>query len=452
MAVKIVRLQPRNGVLAWIEQRLPWLSFVSAHTATYPAPKNLNAWYAFGVLALVVLANQLVTGLFLAMHYKPAAAQAFASVEHIMRDVEWGWLIRTLHSTGASLFFVVIYLHMFRALLYGSYKKPRELVWILGVLAYVVLMAEAFVGYVLPWGQMSFWGAKVIVSLAGAVPLAGEGLSHWIMGGYLPGDATLNRFFALHVVALPLVLLLLAVLHILALHHVGSNNPDGIEVAGNVDARGTPLDAIPFHPYYTVDDLLATSVFLLLAAFVVFYAPSFGGLFLETDNFVPADPLLTPAHIKPAWYFAPWYALLRLVPDKLAGVLVMVGAIGVLPLLPWLDRGSVRSIRYRGRGYAVAVGLFACAFVMLGLVGSGAIAALVARLAASGMDVAGLEDAFGRVWLAVYFGFFVFLACYTWLDLERTRPLPPRVTGGHRIVSAPDPAPTRTPTTPRLER
>jgi len=428
MALKMIRLQPRNRLLAWIEQRLPVLSFLSAHTRTYYAPKNFNVWYYFGVLALVVLVNQLVTGVFLAMHYKPSAAEAFASIEYIMRDVEWGWLIRYLHSTGASLFFVVVYLHMFRALLYGSYKRPRELVWILGVLVYLLLMAEAFVGYVLPWGQMSFWGAKVIISLFGAIPVVGESLTEWIMGGYLPNDATLNRFFALHVVALPLALLLLATLHILALHEVGSNNPDGIEIADHADADGKPLDGIPFHPYYTVDDLLSTSVFAMLAAFVVFFAPALGGVFLEPDNFVPADPLATPAHIKPAWYFAPYYAMLRLVPDKLAGVLVMFGAIGILFLLPWLDKGRVRSIRYRGRGYAIAVGLFAASFVMLGLVGSGAVAALLAPLSVAGIDAAFVENAFGRFWVAAYFGFFVFVGVYTHFGFERTRPLPDRVT------------------------
>src|SRR5688500_7387581 len=329
-----------NNVMDWVNARAPGMMPVyRKHMTEYYAPKNFNFWYYMGSLALLVLVNQIVTGIFLTMHFKPSAAEAFASVEYIMRDVEWGWLIRYLHSTGASLFFVVIYLHMFRALLYGSYKRPRELVWILGVLVYLVLMAEAFVGYVLPWGQMSFWGAKVIVSLFGAIPFVGESLAEWIMGGYLPNDATLNRFFALHVVALPLALLLLATLHILALHEVGSNNPDGIEIAEATDAQGKPLDGIPFHPYYTVEDLLGTSVFVMLAAFVVFFAPSLGGVFLEPDNFVAADPLVTPAHIKPAWYFAPYYAMLRLVPDKFAGVLVMFGAIVILFLLPWLDKG-----------------------------------------------------------------------------------------------------------------
>ncbi|MET0814593.1 MAG: cytochrome bc complex cytochrome b subunit, partial [Pseudoxanthomonas sp.] len=271
MTGKFVRIQPKNRVLAWTEQRLPILSFLASHTTHYYAPKNLNIWYYFGVLASVVLVNQLATGIFLAMFYKPSAAEAFSSVEYIMRDVEWGWLIRYMHSTGASLFFIVVYLHMFRGLMYGSYQKPRELVWILGMLIYLVLMAEAFMGYVLPWGQMSFWGAKVIISLFGAIPAIGDGLTEWIMGDYLPGDATLNRFFALHVIALPLVLLLLVTLHILALHGVGSNNPEGIEIGEKTGADGNPLDGIPFHPYYTVEDTLSVVAFLLVAAFLVFY-------------------------------------------------------------------------------------------------------------------------------------------------------------------------------------
>jgi ubiquinol-cytochrome c reductase cytochrome b subunit len=433
MALRIIRLHPRNRTLAWVEDRLPWLSFVSAHTATYYAPKNFNVWYYFGVLALVTLVNQLVTGIFLAMHFKPGAAEAFASVEHIMRDVEWGWLIRYMHSTGASLFFVVVYLHMFRGLMYGSYRKPRELVWVLGMLVYVVLMAEAFMGYVLPWGQMSFWGAKVIISLFGAIPVIGNGLTEWIMGDYLPGDATLNRFFALHVIALPLVLLLLVALHILALHEMGSNNPDGIEIGDHLDAGGLPRDGIPFHPYYTVEDTLAIVVFLLIGAFIIFFAPTFGGWFLEHDNFVEANRLVTPEHIKPVWYFTPYYAMLRVVPAflgiKLWGVLVMFAAIAALFLMPWLDRGKVRSIRYRGLGYKLALGLFATSFLMLGMVGAGVFAELAARLPGHGVDINAIENGFGRFWVAIYFGFFAFLWAYTAFGLEKTRPVPARVTG-----------------------
>ncbi|WP_425497720.1 cytochrome b [Lysobacter arvi] len=428
MALKIVRVYPKNRVLAWIEDRLPAMSFLSAHTVTYYAPKNFNIWYYFGVLASVVLVNQLVTGIFLAMHFKPSAAEAFSSVEYIMRDVEWGWLIRYMHSTGASLFFVVIYLHMFRALLYGSFKRPRELVWVLGMLIYLTLMAEAFMGYVLPWGQMSFWGAKVIISLFGAIPVIGNGLTEWIMGDYLPGDATLNRFFALHVIALPLVLLLLVTTHILALHEVGSNNPDGVEISEHPDGDGRPIDGIPFHPYYTVEDTLSTVAFLLVAAFLVFFTPTVGGLFLEHDNFVEADPLVTPEHIRPAWYFTPFYAMLRVIPDKLSGVIVMFAAIGALFLLPWLDRGKVRSVRYRGLGYRVAIFAFATAFVGLGFVGMGTTASLVEGIVGPGGNVNEIDNWIGRAMVAVYFGFFAFLWIYTYFGLERTRPVPDRLT------------------------
>ena len=432
MALKIVRLHPKNRLLGWIEDRLPWLSFVSAHTATYYAPKNFNIWYLFGALAGVALVNQLLTGIFLAMHFKPSAAEAFSSVEYIMRDVPWGWLIRYMHSTGASLFFIVVYLHMFRALLYGSYKKPRELVWVLGMLVYLVLMAEAFMGYVLPWGQMSFWGAKVIISLFGAIPIVGNGLTEWIMGDYLPGDATLNRFFALHVIALPLVLLLLVTIHILALHEMGSNNPDGIEIGDSLDAKGVPLDGIPFHPYYSVEDLLSTSMFLLVGAFIIFFAPTFGGWFLEHDNFVEANRLVTPEHIKPVWYFTPYYAMLRVVPAflgiKLWGVLVMFAAIAVLFFMPWLDRGKVKSIRYRGQGYKVALGLFALSFLMLGAIGAGVFAQALPQWLGHDADVNRIETWFGRFWTAIYFGFFAFVWTYTRFGLEKTRPLPERLT------------------------
>ncbi|MFC3814589.1 cytochrome bc complex cytochrome b subunit [Lysobacter sp. GCM10012299] len=427
MALKIVRIYPKNRLLAWVEDRLPLTSFLAAHTSRYYAPKNFNFWYLMGALASVALVNQLVTGIFLAMHFKPSSAEAFSSVEYIMRDVEWGWLIRYMHSTGASLFFVVIYLHMFRALLYGSYKKPRELVWILGMMIYLVLMAEAFMGYVLPWGQMSFWGAKVIISLFGAIPVVGESLQHWVMGDYVPGDATLNRFFSLHVIALPIILLLLVTVHILALHEVGSNNPDGIEIHENNGPDGTPLDGIPFHPYYSVEDLLSTAVFILIAAFMIFFVPTVGGLFLEHDNFTEANPLVTPEHIKPVWYFTPYYAMLRVIPHKLSGVIVMALAIGVLFLMPWLDRGKVRSIRYRGRGYKIALGLFAVAFVLLGAIGIGAVAHLLPSLLGEGIDVNIIENWIGRVLVAIYFGFFAFTWAYTHFGFERTLPLPERV-------------------------
>ncbi len=396
----------------WIDERLPVSSFWKAHISEYYAPKNFNFFYFFGSLAMLVLVIQILTGIFLTMHYKPDAAEAFASVEYIMRDVEWGWLIRYMHSTGASFFFVVVYLHMFRGLMYGSYKSPRELVWVLGVLIYLVLMAEAFMGYVLPWGQMSYWGAQVIISLFGAIPVVGDTLVEWIRGDFFVSDATLNRFFALHVIAVPLALLLLVVLHLAALHEVGSNNPDGIEVKKKKDNQGRPLDGIPFHPYYTVKDIFGVGVFLTLFAFVIFYAPEFGGLFLEPDNFNPADPLVTPEHIVPVWYFTPYYAILRAVPDKLAGVIMMGLAIVVLFLLPWLDRSKVRSIRYKGLGSKILLAVFAITFIRLGMLGMG-----------EGTYAQTIES---RIWTFAYFAFFILMPFVT--KYEKTRPEPERVT------------------------
>ena len=338
-----------SGLGTWIDQRFPMTKWWNEHLAKYYAPKNFNFWYFFGSLALVVLVIQLVTGIFLTMNYKPSDQMAFNSVEFIMRDVNWGWLIRYMHSTGASLFFVVIYLHMFRGILYGSYKNPRELLWLFGMVIYVLLMAEAFMGYLLPWGQMSFWGAQVIINLFGAIPFGiGDALTLWIRGDYAVGDATLNRFFSLHVVGIPLLLVGLVFLHIISLHEVGSNNPDGIEIKDNKDENGVPLDGIPFHPYYTVKDTVGVVLFLIVFFAIVFFSPEMFGFFLEKDNFVPADPLVTPEHIAPLWYFAPFYAILRAIPHKLLGVLAMGAAIGLLFLLPWLDRCKVKSIRYRG--------------------------------------------------------------------------------------------------------
>jgi len=396
---------------AWIDQRIPISSFWKAHISEYYAPKNFNVFYYFGSLATVVLVLQIVTGIFLTMHYKPDAASAFASVEYIMRDVEWGWLIRYMHSTGASFFFIVVYLHMFRGLMYGSYKSPRELVWILGVLIYLVLMAEAFLGYVLPWGQMSYWGAQVIISLFGAIPVIGESLVEWIRGDFFVSDATLNRFFALHVIAVPLALLGLVVLHLAALHEVGSNNPDGVEVKKHKDAQGRPLDGIPFHPYYTVKDLFGIGVLLTLFAFVIFFAPEVGGLFLEKDNFNPADPLVTPAHIVPVWYFTPYYAILRAVPDKLVGVILMGLAIMVLFILPWLDRSKVKSIRYKGLGSKILLAVFAITFIRLGMLGMG-----------TGTAAETIES---RIWTFAYFAFFVLMPFVT--KYEKTKPEPERV-------------------------
>ncbi|MFW5926687.1 MAG: cytochrome b [Wenzhouxiangella sp.] len=401
-----------QAIGAWIDERLPVSDLWREHLTEYYAPKNFNFWYYFGSLSMLVLVNQLVTVIFLTMFYTPEASLAFGSVEYIMRDVEWGWLIRYMHSTGASAFFIVVYLHMFRALLYGSYRKPRELIWILGVFIYLVLMAEAFMGYVLPWGQMSYWGAQVIISLFGAIPYVGDGLVEWIRGDYFISDATLTRFFALHVVALPLALLLLVVLHLVALHEVGSNNPDGVEIKKNKDAAGRPLDGIPFHPYYTVKDVFGVGVFLIICAFILFYAPEMGGLFLEPDNFVPADPLVTPEHIVPVWYFTPYYAMLRAIPDKLFGVIVMGAAIFILFLLPWLDRSRVKSIRYKGLPSKIMLALFAVGFVRLGMLALG-----------EGTPAETIES---RIWTAYYFAFFVLMPFVT--RMEKTKPEPERVT------------------------
>ncbi|MGA1561959.1 MAG: cytochrome b [Gammaproteobacteria bacterium] len=401
-----------TGVAGWVDQRFPLLKVWNEHFAQYYAPKNFNFWYFFGSLALVVLVLQIVTGIFLTMNYKPDAELAFASVEYIMRDVEWGWLIRYMHSTGASAFFVVVYLHMFRGLLYGSYQKPRELIWIFGMIIYVLLMAEAFMGYLLPWGQMSYWGAQVIISLFGAVPWVGEDLALWIRGDFVVSDATLNRFFAFHVIALPLVLALLVFLHIVALHTVGSNNPDGVEIKDKKDANGNPLDGIPFHPYYTVKDIVGVVVFLMFFSVVVFFMPEFGGWFLEKDNFIPADPLKTPEHIVPLWYFTPFYAILRAVPDKFGGVIGMGAAIVVLFLLPWLDRSSVRSTRYKGTYWRVALTVFVISFVALGYLGT--------------QPATPTATMFARIFTVLYFAFFLLMPWYSSRDTVKS--VPDRVT------------------------
>jgi ubiquinol-cytochrome c reductase cytochrome b subunit len=426
-----------SSIGEWVTDRAPGLMPVyRKHMTEYYAPKNFNLWYYFGSLALLVLVNQIVTGIFLTMNYDPSATGAFDSVQYIMRDVEWGWLIRYMHTTGASLFFVVIYMHMFRGILYGSYKKPRELVWLLGMLIFLVLMAEAFMGYVLPWGNMSFWGAKVIVSLFGTIPVIGSTLVEWIMGDFLPADATLNRFFALHVIALPLVLLLLVVLHLAALHEVGSNNPDGVDIKhgakGNRWDPTKPADGIPFHPYYTVKDLVGVGLFLAIAAFIIFFQPTFGGWFLEHDNSVAANNLVTPAQIKPVWYFTAFYAIVRMIPSALGtavwGVLGMFGSIALLFALPWIDVGKVKSIRYRGTGYKVALTLFVLAFLGLVMIGTDFTDDLFPKLFGSDIDITAWDNAFGRVMTLIYFGFFVFLWLYTHLGWEKTKPVPERVT------------------------
>jgi len=423
---------PLNGVLTWVDQRFPLVSLWKEHLAEYYAPKNFNFWYYFGSLALMVLVIQIVSGIFLTMNYKPSASEAFASVEYIMRDVPGGWLIRYVHSTGASAFFICVYLHMAKAVMYGSYRKPRELLWIFGVLIYLSLMAEAFFGYLLPWGQMSYWGAQVIINLFGTIPFIGEALAIWIRGDYNVSDATLNRFFALHVIALPLVLLGLVAAHIMALHEVGSNNPDGIEIKKVIDpASGKPRDGIPFHPYYSVKDTLGIAVFLIVFSVIVFFAPEMGGYFLEHNNFVPADPLKTPEHIAPVWYFTPYYAMLRAVPpvfgSQFPGVAVMGVAVLIFFALPWLDRGKVKSIRYRGPKYRTWFALLVVSFLILGYLGVEP--TTVWGEFAKGVPLVGGDYIalwVARVLTVVYFLFFALMPWYTAHDAEK--PEPQRVT------------------------
>ena len=401
-----------NKLLDWINARIPLTATYNKHVGEYPAPKNFNFWYFFGSLAMMVLVNQIITGIWLTMNYNPSAEGAFASIEYIMRDVEYGWLLRYMHSTGASFFFIVVYLHMFRGLIYGSYQKPRELLWIFGMLLFLVLMAEAFMGYLLPWGQMSFWGAQVIISLFGAIPGIGDALTLWIRGDYVISGVTLNRFFALHVIALPLVLVLLVFLHIVALHEVGSNNPDGIEIKKNKDENGWPKDAIPFHPYYTVKDIMGVAGFLFFFCYVIFFNPEMGGYFLEPPNFEAANGLKTPPHIAPVWYFTPFYAILRAIPDKLLGVVMMGLSIAVLFLLPWIDRGKVRSFRYRSRFHTLNIGMFVISFIALGILGT--------------LPATPLYTLLSQIFTLCYFMFFVLLFFYS--KNERTKPLPERVT------------------------
>ena len=405
-------LPQRKGFMGWLNKRMPVDAFVHDQLTGYYAPKNFNFWYFFGVLSLVALVIQFVSGIFIAMHYKVGEATAFDSVEYLMREVPFGDLLRYMHSTGASAFFIVVYLHMFRALLYGSYKAPRELLWLFGMAVYLALMAEAFMGYVLPWGNMSFWGAQVIVNLFGTIPVIGPGLVEWIRGDYGIADATLNRFFSLHVVAVPLVLLLLVTLHLVALRHNGSNNPDGIEIKEKKDANGKPLDGIPFHPYYTVKDLVGVGVFLTLFAIVMFFVPTFGGLFLEAPNFEPANPLSTPEHIAPVWYFTPFYAILRAVPGEQWGALAMALSIVCLVVLPWLDRSPVKSTRYRPLTWKIALTVFAVSFVVLGYLGL--------------KPAEGIYVLLARIFTALYFAFFVLMPFYT--RGESTARVPERIT------------------------
>ena len=415
------------GIRDWTDARLPVVAAWKKHMSEYYAPKNFNFWYFFGVLSLLVLVIQLVTGIFLTMNYTPSAENAFASVEYIMRDVEYGWLLRYMHSTGASAFFIVVYLHMFRGLMYGSYKRPRELIWVIGMAIYLVLMAEGFMGYVLPWGQMSYWGANVIVSLFGAIPIIGEDLLVWIRGDYLISGATLNRFFALHVVALPIVLIGLVVVHILALHEVGSNNPDGVEIKANKGPDGIPLDSVPFHPYYTLyHDLGGVVLFLIGFCSVVFFAPEMGGYFLELANFQEADSLKTPEHVPPVWYYTPFYSMLRAVTVPLFGIdakfwgmLVMFGAIGILFVLPWLDKSPVKSMRYKGRLSRFALLMFVVSFIILGYLGT--------------QSVSPAKTLLAQIMTLVYFAYFFAMPWYT--RIEKTAQPPQRLTG--RFISIP---------------
>jgi len=416
-----------GNLLEWLDARFPLMALWNDHLAKYYAPKNFNFWYFFGSLALLVLVLQILTGVFLVMHYKPDASLnasgvpvAFASVEYIMRDVPWGWLIRYMHSTGASAFFIVVYLHMFRGLLYGSYRNPRELVWIIGVLIFLVLMATAFMGYLLPWGQMSYWGAQVILNLFTAIPVIGNDLGVWLRGDYVVGDATLNRLFSLHYLLPVLILPALVAVHLIALHEVGSNNPDGIEIKKKKDANGVPLDGIPFHPYYTVKDIVGVVGFLFVFSVVVFFMPEGGGYFLEANNFIPADPLVTPPHIAPVWYFGPFYSILRAntvnffwIDAKLWGVIFMGLGVMAFLFLPWLDRSPVKSIRYRGPLYKGALTIFVISFVILGYLGM-------------------LPPTPGRTLVAqictiLYFAFFLLMPIYT--SLDKCKPEPERVTG-----------------------
>jgi ubiquinol-cytochrome c reductase cytochrome b subunit len=397
-----------NALVNWVDARFPLLSTWRNHVSEYYVPKNLNFYYFFGSLALLVLLNQLFTGLWLTMFYTPTAAEAFSSVEFIMRDVNYGWLLRYMHSTGASAFFIVIYFHMFRGVLYGSYQKPRELIWILGMALFILLMAEAFFGYLLPWGQMSYWGAQVITSLFGAIPYVGDTLVIWIRGDFHVGNATLQRFFALHVVGIPLLILLLVFLHLVALHKVGSNNPEGTEIKKHCDEKGRPLDGIPFHPYYTVKDFVGVLVFLIGFFAVIFFVPDMGGYFLEHANFAPADPLITPDHIAPVWYMTPFYTMLRAIPNKLFGVIVMGGSIAILFFLPWLDKSRVRSMRYKGVFSKYGLLAFVISFCILGYLGT--------------VSVTPMKQYLAQLCTAIYFAYFLFMPFYSRYEHFRRPP------------------------------
>ncbi|RDI42431.1 cytochrome b [Aquicella lusitana] len=402
----------KNRFMEWVDTRYPWTDFMRKHLTEYYAPKNFNFWYFFGSFSLLVFVMQILTGIWLVMEYVPTADGSFASVQHIMREVRYGWLLRFMHTTGASAFFVVVYLHMYRALIYGSYQKPRELVWLIGMVIYFALLIEAFTGYVLPWGQMSYWGAAVITSFASAIPYLGDLLLIWLRGDFNVSGVTLHRFFSLHVIAIPLFLAVLVFVHLVALHQVGSNNPDGIDIKKKKNKEGVPLDGIPFHPYYTVKDLVGVVVFLFVFSIVVFFTPKMGGYFIEHDNFIPANPLQTPLEISPVWYMTPFYAMLRAIPNKLFGLMTMAAGIAVMFVLPWLDRSPVRSIRYKGTLSKIAIVIFVISFVGLGYLGSEPVSTLYTLLA--------------RLLTVTYFAFFLLMPFYS--KIEKTKPLPERVT------------------------
>lgn len=406
-------LDKKSRFMEWIDKRYPWTDFWKKHLSEYYAPRNFNFWYFFGSFSLLVFVSQIISGIWLVMEYTPTADGSFPSVQHIMREVRYGWLLRFMHTTGASAFFVVVYLHMYRGLIYGSYQKPRELVWLVGMAIYLLLLMEAFTGYVLPWGQMSYWGATVITSFAGAIPALGETLLIWLRGDFNVAGVTLHRFFSLHVIAIPLLLCVMIFVHLVALHHVGSNNPDGIDIKKKKDKKGIPLDGIPFHPYYTVKDLVGVVVFLFVFCYIMFFMPKMGGLFLEPDNFIPANPMVTPLEIAPVWYMTPFYAMLRAVPNKLLGISTMAAAVALMFVLPWLDRSRVRSIRYKGTYSKIAITVFVICFVGLGYLGHEAVSPLRTMMA--------------RLFTIGYFAFFLLMPVYT--ALEKDKPLPERVTG-----------------------
>lgn len=406
-------LTKKSGFMEWVDKRYPWTDFWKKHLSEYYAPRNFNFWYFFGSFSLLVFVMQILTGIWLVMEYTPTADGSFSSVQHIMREVRYGWLLRFMHTTGASAFFTVVYLHMYRGLIYGSYKKPRELVWLIGMVIYFCLLVEAFTGYVLPWGQMSYWGAAVITSFASAIPYIGDLILTWLRGGFSVTGVSLHRFFSLHVIAIPLLLAVLIFVHLVALHHVGSNNPDGIDIKEKKNKDGIPLDGIPFHPYYTVKDLVGVVVFLFIFSLVVFFTPKMGGLFIEPDNFIPANPMVTPPEIAPVWYMTPFYAMLRAIPNKLFGLMTMAAGIAVMFVLPWLDRSKVRSIRYKGAYSKIAIMVFVVCFIGLGYLGH--------------EGVSPLRTLMARVFTVGYFGFFLLMPFYS--SREKTKPLPERVTG-----------------------